>query len=144
MVRQVKRETEEGIVVALDGRIAKVQAKKHSDCECCGACSGDMATIMDVYNPVDAKVGQRVIIEIPEDKMLKSAFIVFLLPMITTFMGYLIGVWISQRYGLPAMSSKVGASIVAFALTLLYIRYYDRSMAKTKMMPVITDILSEK
>jgi len=143
MVRQVKKE-EEGIVISLDGKIAKVQAKKHSDCEACGACSGDMATIMDVYNPLNARVGQRVIIKIPEDKMLKSAFIVFLLPMITTFMGYLIGVWISQKYGLPAMSSKVGASVVAFVLTLLYIRYYDRSMAKAKTMPFITDILSEK
>jgi len=143
MVRRVKKE-EEGIVIALNGKIAKVRASRHSECESCGACAGDNATVMDVYNPVDAKVGQRVIIEIPEDNMLKAAFIVFLLPLLTTFMGYLIGVWISQKYGFPALLSEVSASIVAFVLTLLYIKYFDRSMTNTKMMPVITDVLSEK
>jgi len=139
----VKKETE-GIVIALDGKIAKVRASRHSDCESCGACPGDKATVMDVYNPVDAKVGQRVIIEIPEANMLKAAFVVYLLPLLTTFMGFLIGVWISQKYGFPALLSEVSASIVAFVLTLLYIKYFDGSMTKTKMMPVVTDILSEK
>jgi len=141
MARQVKKEAE-GIVIALDGKIAKVKANSHSDCECCEACLVDKATVMDVYNPVDAKVGHRVIIEIPEAN-LKAAFIVFLLPLLTTFMGFLIGVWISQNYGFPALLSEISASIVAFVLTLLYIKYYDRSI-KTKMMPVITGVISEK
>jgi len=139
----VKKETE-GIIIALDGKIAKVRASRHSDCENCGACPGDMATVMDVYNPVDAKVGQRVVIKIPEANMLKAAFIVYLLPLLTTFMGFLIGLWISQKYGFPALLSEVSLSIVAFVLTLLYIKYFDRSMSKTKMLPVITDVLSEK
>ncbi len=139
----MKKETE-GIIIALDGKIAKVRASRHSDCENCGACPGDMATVMDVYNPVDAKVGQRVVIKIPEANMLKAAFIVYLLPLLTTFMGFLIGLWISQKYGFPALLSEVSLSIVAFVLTLLYIKYFDRSMSKTKMLPVITDVLSEK
>ncbi|OPX91521.1 MAG: SoxR reducing system protein RseC [Pelotomaculum sp. PtaB.Bin117] len=93
-MRQVKKEAE-GIIIALDGKIAKVRAGRHSDCDSCGACPGDKAAVMDVYNRVDAKVGQRVIIEIPEANMLKAAFVVYLLPLITIFMGYLIGVWIS-------------------------------------------------
>ena len=135
---------EEGIVISLDGKLAKVQAKRHSDCESCGTCPGDMATIMDVYNPVGAKAGQRVIVEISEVNIVKAAFIVYFLPLITTFMGFLIGAWISQNYGLPELVSKVSASIAAFVLTLLYIRHYDRAMSKTKKLPVITDILSEK
>jgi len=139
----MKKETE-GIIIALDGKIAKVRASRHSDCESCGACPGDKAAVMDVYNQVGAKVGQRVIFQMPEANMLKAAFIVYMLPLLTTFAGFLIGLWISQAYGLPAVISKVGASVVALVLTLLYIRYYDRSMAKRKMLPVITDILSEK
>ncbi|OPY56263.1 MAG: SoxR reducing system protein RseC [Pelotomaculum sp. PtaU1.Bin035] len=142
MARRVKKKTE-GIVMALDGKMAKVRASRHSDCDSCGACPGDKATVMDVYNRVDAKVGQRVVIEIPEANMLKAAFVVYMLPLLTTFTGYLIGVWISQKYGFPALFSEVGASIAAFVLTLLYIKYFDKSMAKTKMMPVITDVLSE-
>jgi len=138
----VKKESK-GIVIALDDKIAKVKAGSNSDCECCESSLVDRAAVMDVYNPVDAKVGQRVIIEIPEAN-LRAAFIVFLLPILTTFMGFLIGVWISQKYGFPALLSEVSASIAAFVLTLLYIKYFDRSMTKTKMMPVITDVLSDK
>ncbi|OPX84608.1 SoxR reducing system RseC family protein [Pelotomaculum sp. PtaB.Bin117] len=138
----MKKEAE-GIVIALDGRIAKVKVGRDSDCECCEACLVDRASVTDVYNPVDATVGQRVIIEIPEDNMLIAAFIAFLLPLLTTFMGFLIGVLISQEFGFPALLSEVSTSIVAFILTLLYIKYYDRSI-KTKMIPVITDVISEK
>lgn len=143
MARQVKKETE-GVVISLDGKIAKVRASRHSDCDSCGACPGDKATIMDVYNRVDARVGQRVIIEIPEANMLKAAFVVYMLPLLTIFVGYLIGVWISQKYGSPALLTEVCTSIAAFALTLVYIKFFDRSMSKIKMMPVITEVLSEK
>ncbi|MDF9406873.1 SoxR reducing system RseC family protein [Pelotomaculum isophthalicicum JI] len=139
----MKKEAE-GIVMAIDGKIAKVRASRHSDCDSCGACPGDKATVMDVYNRADAKVGQRVVIEIPEANMLKAAFVVYMLPLLTTFMGYLIGVWISQKYGFPALLTEVSASVAAFVLTLLYIKFFDRSMTKIKMMPVITEILSEK
>lgn len=105
--------------------------------------SVDRATVMDVYNHVDAEVGQRVIVVTPEVNMLKAAFVAFFLPLLTTFMGFLIGLWMSQKYGFPALLSEISASIVAFVLTLLYIKYYDRSI-KTIMMPVITGIISEK
>ncbi|MDD4169098.1 MAG: SoxR reducing system RseC family protein [Desulfotomaculaceae bacterium] len=131
----------EGIVIALDGKIAKVKASRHNDCDNCGACPGDNATVMDAYNQVDAKVGQRVNVEIPEANMVKAAFIVYLLPLITTFMGFLIGLWISQKYGFPALLSEVSASIVAFVLTILYIKYVDRSMTKTTKMPIIRDVI---
>lgn len=142
MARQVKKE-EEGIVIAIDGKMAKVRASRHSDCENCGACPGDLATVMDVYNPVDAKVGQRVSIEISETNMLKAAFIVYLLPLLTAFIGFLFGRWVSQNYGFPALLSEVGATIIAFVLTLVYIKYYDRAMKKTTMMPVIKNVLSK-
>lgn len=138
----MKREAE-GIVIALDGKIAKVKASRHSDCENCGACPGDLATVMDVYNPVGAKLGQRVNVEIPEANMVKAAFIVYLLPLITTFIGFLIGVWISQKYGFPELLSEVSAGVVVFVLTILYIKYFDRSMKKKTMMPVIKDVSSE-
>lgn len=139
----MKRESE-GIVIAIDGQIAKVKASRHVDCASCGACPGDLAAILDVYNPVAAKVGQRVMIQIPETHMLKAAFIVYLLPLITAFAGFFAGRWIAQKFGLPVLLLEVGVSFVAFALTLLYIKYYDKAMTKTKMMPVITSILSEK
>ncbi|OPX89989.1 MAG: SoxR reducing system protein RseC [Pelotomaculum sp. PtaB.Bin104] len=139
----MKKETE-GVIIALDGKIAKVRASRHSDCESCGLCPGDSATVMDVMNQVQAKPGQRVIVEIPEEKMVKVAFIVYFLPLITTFIGFLIGMWIAQKYGFPTLLSEISASVTAFVLTLLYIKYFDRSMSKTRMLPVIKAVISEK
>ncbi|MDD4170021.1 MAG: SoxR reducing system RseC family protein [Desulfotomaculaceae bacterium] len=127
----------EGIVIALSGKTAKVRMSGQIYCESCESQLVGNASIMDVYNPVDATVGQRVIIDLPEAS-LRVAFIVFILPLITTFLGFLAGVWISQKYGFPALLSEVGASIAALALTLIYIKYFNRT--KTSMMPVITNV----
>lgn len=131
----------EGIVIALSGKTAKVRTSGQIYCESCESQLVGNSSVMDVYNPVAAAVGQRVIIDLPETS-LKVAFIVFILPLITTFLGFLTGVWISQNFGFPALLSEVGASIVALVLTLLYIKYFDRT--KTNMMPVIAQILPEK
>lgn len=135
------KEEAEGVVIALEGDVAKVRTSRHSDCDDCGMCPGDSAAILDVRNTLDAKVGQRVVIQLPESHMLKAAFVVYLLPLLATFAGFLLGMWIAQKFALPVLLLEVGVAAVAFVLTLLYIRSYDRFMARTKTMPMITRTL---
>lgn len=137
----MKKETE-GIVIAIEGDIAKVKASRHSDCESCGACPGDKAAVLDVYNPLGATIGQKVNIEIPEAKMLKAAFVVYMLPIITTFAGFFFGVWLAEKYVLNEVLTEVSTSVAALLITLIYIKMFDRSTSgKKKMMPVVTRIL---
>ncbi|MBP1765422.1 MAG: positive regulator of sigma RseC/MucC [Firmicutes bacterium] len=78
---------QEGIVIETRGDMARVKTSRHNDCENCGACPGNSAIVLDARNPLDAKIGQRVVIEIQEVNMLKAAFIVYVLPLLAAFAG---------------------------------------------------------
>jgi len=67
-IRNMK-DDEIGVVIELDGKIAKVRASRHSDCKNCGACPGDNAIVLNTRNPLSAKVGQLVTFEIQETNM---------------------------------------------------------------------------
>ncbi|MBP2638307.1 MAG: SoxR reducing system protein RseC [Firmicutes bacterium] len=124
--------------------MAKVQASRHSDCENCGSCPGSNAIVVDALNPLGAQRGQRVEIEVKQVNMLKAAFIVYMLPLIAAVVGVIAGTYLANsQMTLDPVWYQIGGGIVAFGLSLIYIRYFDRN-ARTneKMRPVITRILS--
>ena len=137
-------EKQEVIVLEVFDGKAKVKASLHSDCKNCGICPGNDAIVVDVLNPVGAQVGQRVIIEGNEVNMLKAAFIVYMLPLIAAAIGAFAGNYLAvAQQAVEMMWYQIGGGAVAFGLSLVYIKYYDRN-AKTndKMLSVITRILS--
>jgi len=136
---------QEGIVVAVGGGgLAQVKTSRHNDCENCGACPGNSAIVLEARNPLGAKPGQRVMVEVQEVNMLKSAFIVYLLPLIAIFIGAMLGGYLAERLGMTALWLQVGGGGLAFASSVFYIKYFDRSArTDTNMQPVITHILTE-
>lgn len=132
----------EGIVIAINGSMAKVKASRHGDCKNCGACPGDQAMVIDAVNSLGAKPGQRVTFEIKQTNMLKAAFIVYILPLILIFLGAAIGTWIAAKMGQPIKLFQVLGGIIAFALSVIYIKFFDKSASANDMHPVITRILS--
>jgi sigma-E factor negative regulatory protein RseC len=133
---------EEGIVVEVDGKTAKVRASRHGDCKNCGACPGDNAIVLDTQNPVSAKVGQLVAFEIQEANMLQAAFIVYIMPLVAIFVGALAGGYLANKFGQTVNSYRIIGGVVAFILSVVYIKLYDSSAKKNiKMQPVITKIL---
>ncbi len=134
---------QEGIVISVDGQMAKVKTSRHNDCENCGACPGNAAIVLDARNPVGAAPGQLVMVEVQEVGMLKSAFIVYMLPLIALFAGAMAGSWAAGQLARDALWFQVAGAGAAFAASILYIRYFDRSARENKnMQPVITRILS--
>ncbi len=134
---------QEGIVISAAGEMARVKTSRHNDCENCGACPGNAAIVLDARNPLGAKPGQQVMIEVQEVGMLKSAFIVYMLPLIAMFLGALAGGWAAERLARDAIWFQVAGAGTAFAAAVLYIRYFDKSARANKnMQPVITRILS--
>ncbi len=134
---------QEGIVIEVQGDLARVKTSRHNDCENCGACPGNSAIVLDARNPLGAKPGQRVAIEIQEINMLKAAFIVYVLPLIAAFAGAVTGNWLADRLGYEAVWFQIGGGLIFFVVAILYIRFFDRSSrSNVKMQPVITEILS--
>lgn len=133
---------QDGVVVAVDGLIAKVKTSRHNNCENCGACPGNSAIVLDAQNPVGARAGQRVEIEIREAGMLKAAFVVFLLPLIAVFAGVMAAGYVAEQLGYSAFGLQLIGALLALALALAYVKYFDRSaQSDAGGQPVITRIL---
>lgn len=134
---------QEGIVISVAGETARVKTSRHSDCENCGACPGNAAIVLDARNPLGAKPGQPVMIEVQEVGMLKSAFIVYMLPLIAMFAGAVAGGYLAGQLAKDVFWFQVAGGGAAFVLSILYIRHFDkRASANKNLQPVITRILS--
>lgn len=135
---------QEGIVLEVSGRIAKVKASRHSDCENCGACPGNQAIVVEALNAAGAKPGQRVAIEIQEVNMLKAAFVVYMVPLLAAVAGAMAGNYASGYLGLDGITAAITGGIGFFALAIWYIKYFDHA-ARTdeRMRPVVVEILSK-
>ncbi|MBA5850302.1 SoxR reducing system RseC family protein [Clostridium sp. cel8] len=137
----MKNETS-GIVIEVNGNIAKVRTSNHADCENCGACPGAAASVINARNPVGAKPGQHVKFVVEESHMLKAAFVVYILPLIGIFLGALLGTWIGKSVGGNLMLFQVIGGAILFILSLVYIKIFDKSAAKDdSVKPVIKSIL---
>lgn len=136
------KKEEQGVVIEIKGEMAKVKSNRHGDCKNCGACPGDNATVLDVQNPIGAKPGQRVVFEIKEENMLKAAFVVYILPIISIFIGSMFGVWLAPKFGQSEKVFQIGGAIIAFILSVLYIKVFDRATNNNnKAKPIIKSIL---
>ncbi len=133
---------QEGMVLEVSGRMAKVKTSRHNDCENCGACPGNSAMVLDARNSVGAKPGQRVLVEIKEINMLKAAFTVYILPLLAILVGVVIGDFVGGFLGIEESISRFAGGFVATVLSIWYIKYYDNSARMDdKMQPVIIRII---
>lgn len=90
-----------GIVREVCGEYAKVEVSRSSACEGChanadGSCSacvsfGEKTTSAKAENTVDAKVGDRVVLETASNTIILYAAAVFLFPLLLGVVGYLVG-----------------------------------------------------
>jgi sigma-E factor negative regulatory protein RseC len=137
------KQVETGVVIEINGNMAKVKAARHGDCENCGSCPGDSAMVLDVLNPLEAKPGQKVAFEIPQANMLLAAFMVYIMPLVAAALGAVAGWFIATRFGLPMVPMEIAGGVVVFVLALIVVKLYDGSVRRNKkMLPVITKILS--
>lgn len=117
-----------GIVLEASENLARVKVNRHGECSNCGACPGDSAMIMDVKNKICAKPGQRVLIEVPEFNVVKAAFIVYILPIISAILGFSAGYGISVETGLNKKIIEAVFSIIFFIAASLIIKIFDNSL----------------
>jgi len=88
--------TEEGKVIEIQDRIAVVSITKGERCEGCSACQsfsiGKNENI-ELYakNLINAQVDDCVVVEISPKRVVTSSLLVFILPIISLFIGYIVG-----------------------------------------------------
>lgn len=140
---------EEGIVVETYGEFAKVEAKRSASCEGCASkdtCKPNSNTsmIIEVINPINARVGDMICFEVEAGVLLKSTFVIYLMPVIFLLIGAWAGGEISKIY--PLFKKGETLSVISgslFFLISIFIlislnRYFSKSK---KYKPKIKEIL---
>lgn len=116
----------EGIVKSLDGIRCSVAVERKSacgeNCAHCGGCSGGGVQICIAENSAGAGVGDRVVIEIDSGNVLKSAFLVYILPLLAFFAVYAA----ADGFFGQAAAGIVGAAAMLAVFAIL--RLFDKRL----------------
>ena len=101
------------------------QSACSGDCHKCSGCGAAQETLlMTAYNPIGASVGDMVTIESQTGPVLAAAAVLYVLPLVLFFAGYLAGSLLLAKGALCGCA----AFVLGIALSVLY----DRQMAKKK------------
>lgn len=115
-----------------DGR-AQVMVIRESacsgDCHKCSGCGAAQETLLfEAENPIGAKPGHLVTVQSESGPVLRSAAVLYMLPLALFFLGYALG----ARWGVGAL-----AGCLAFAASIVLVVVYDRKV-QAKMHTVYT------
>lgn len=138
-----------GVVTKAEGLTATVLVQKRGACEGCtatGTCKVTQDGMeIEALNPVQAKAGQTVKINIKSITYLKGTMLVYGLPLVALIAGAVIGKNIGEEY-FKSFDSDLSAAILGFAsffLAFLFARVFSKKAeSKTEYKPVIEEIIS--
>ena len=140
--------TETGLVIAVDHPHAEVETKSQLVCSSCRVSSSCGNGILEKYltgkifvskllNPMSAKVGDQVIIEVPKASVTKAAIIVYLLPLLFLFVAT-----ISADTIKGSENQTIIAGILGLILGLFVTKYYNRKWLNSELyLPKIVSIV---
>ena len=115
------------------GSIATLEIERKTACGLCGqtrGCGnsiwgklfGHPTTAFKAQNRINAKVGESVIVGINEKALLKSALLLYILPLVTLFIGAILASQLRQTDG----STMLGA-VIGLVLGLLWVKGHTMS-----------------
>jgi len=140
-------EVEQGIVEKASNRKAWVRIEQSSSCatcesrETCGVTS-NKRMIVEVANDLQAKIGDRVEISMPESSLLKLSFLVYFLPILALMGGAILGARLAPFLNLSPTAASVIGGALAMATIYCVLRWLDRgSKTRDKFYPRMTRIL---
>ncbi len=126
-----------GQVVAISGDRAVIEVQRASACgENCAHCMGGCMPTRHravVKNPLGAAVGDRVKIEAKDKAIIRSAFLVYIVPILISFLTY----GLAQGFGAQEVGSMC-AGLFGLVLSFCILNRLDKKMAPV---PEITQIL---
>ena len=119
--------TKQGIVVADEGENIKIKIRRSSACgESCASCGicGSNDLIISVPNSDGLNVGDIVDIEITDNKILKYAFLIYIVPLVFLLAGYFSGSYFWDE------NTGIGLSIALFILSFALMYKVDQHIKK--------------
>lgn len=124
---------EVGHVISVKDDAAVVVMPTSGECERCGICmvaSGGREAILLARNPVSAAEGDTVEIEISPGKVIAAAFIIYMVPVIMTILGFVLGNALTG--GTDDANLPMVLAVVFLAASFVGVWLYDRHLRKAE------------
>lgn len=133
---------EVGVVESTNGNLAVVSVKRNTACGgSCASCSAKChlkANQITVGNKIGAMPGDVVEIEMKTSTVLKSAFKVYILPLLLFFLGYFF-----VEYKTKSQLFSLIGGLIAFSITFIFLLIWDR-LNKEKFTTTIIEIKEKR
>ncbi len=132
---------QEGVVKKINSNMATVAFIKKSGCggacsSCKGGCPKD-TILMDIENTADAKIGEKVIVEIENDTFKRLTFLAYVFPSIITLIALSISMVIFKAnnfkyYELYSVIVAIIAMVLSFKISKKLNKHDDNYVFKMK------------
>lgn len=141
---------EEGIVVRTFENFAIVRTEQSSACSAgrmkssCIPAEGSYMNEVQVLNPLGAKSGDKVLIEISSKAEIKTSFLIYIIPIIALFSGGAAGHLISLIFFNSVNSDMFSIlfSFVFLTLSFIFLKFINNKITnKNKLTPTIVQIM---
>ena len=136
------------IIVQVEGQHALVQASAASGCEQCkgkGCGAGKLSQLFcskprqfRVGNPIDAGVGDEVVISVAEGAILRGIGLVYLLPLLLLVMGAMLGgVWVGPSSPGQHDGYAAAGALLGLAAGFIAVKWISSRQARSRFQPYI-------
>ncbi|HHE64485.1 MAG TPA: hypothetical protein ENL09_00500 [Bacteroidetes bacterium] len=124
---------ERGIVIKNDENGIDVQMQPSTACESCSACflNSKNLQILHLNQKISVKPGDTVEIEVKPSYALRSAFLLFFLPLLMMIVGYFIFANFVNIPGWPVSYQGALGGLLAVIATYGAIYFYDKHLQKS-------------
>ena len=132
---------------------AVVKMRRHLACERCGRCGGilggpdQLDHRVEVLNPINARVGQAVLVSSNDRKMIFVSFMLYLVPLAALVGGIFSWFYLSSRLGFSGKQDLPGVAVGLVLMGLVYLGLRggdNRIKDNPAYKPVITALVKEK
>ncbi|WP_301859753.1 SoxR reducing system RseC family protein [uncultured Megasphaera sp.] len=128
------------ITEILNSGLAKVQVHKDHLYVACSACFGADRVYVQAYNPIGAQEGQDVRYEIPDQHLIMSSFMCFIVPLILVIIGGILG----YQAGSSVIAAVVGV-VLGFVISLGIWKSYGAALGRQMdTTATITEVIIEE
>lgn len=138
-----------GVVDALKGQNAIVNLTRSTACGDCGACQMGKENLerqVEAFNSVGAKVGDFVTMEMEDGKVLKAAFMVYIIPLVILVACIFGTISVLQLFQISKNAELYGflVGLVGMFISFVFIKQRDKKLAERgDMMITIVKINEE-
>lgn len=134
-----------GHVASVKKDAAVVVLPSSEQCQRCGICmsaSGGREAILLARNPVGAREGDAVEVEIADAKVVAAAFTIYMVPVIMTIVGFAVGNWLTG--GTKDASLPIVLAVAFLVASFVGVWLYDRRLRRgERRQAVVVRVLSE-